>query len=73
MRNTFGRRTMARPIATRWRWPPDRFDGLRSRYGSRSRMRDASATFSSISFFGSFASFSGNSMFSRTVMCGYRA
>ena len=33
IRNTFGERTIARPIATRWRWPPDRFAGLRSRCG----------------------------------------
>ena len=29
-RNTFGCRTMARPIATRWRWPPESCRGLRS-------------------------------------------
>ena len=29
-RNTAGWRTMARPIATRWRWPPDSSRGLRS-------------------------------------------
>ena len=23
MRNAFGSRTIARPIATRWRWPPE--------------------------------------------------
>ncbi len=29
-RNTFGSRTMARPMATRWRWPPESWRGLRS-------------------------------------------
>ena len=28
-RNTFGSRTMARPMATRWRWPPESCVGLR--------------------------------------------
>ena len=36
MRNTCGSRTMARPMATRWRWPPDSALGLRSRYWVRS-------------------------------------
>ena len=30
MRNAFGSRTIARPIATRWRWPPESSAGLRS-------------------------------------------
>ena len=30
IRKTFGRRTIARPIATRWRWPPESALGLRS-------------------------------------------
>ena len=30
-RNTCGSRTMARPIATRWRWPPDSWLVRRSR------------------------------------------
>ena len=30
-RNTCGLRTMARPIATRWRWPPESSRGLRCR------------------------------------------
>ena len=30
IRKTFGRRTIARPIATRWRWPPESAFGLRS-------------------------------------------
>ena len=73
MRNAEGLRTMARPMATRWRWPPDRFAGLRSRCCSRSRMRAASETFSLTSSLGTLASLSAKPMFSRTVMCGYSA
>ena len=36
IRNTCGSRTMARPSATRWRWPPDSCLGLRcSRFAGR--------------------------------------
>ena len=66
----FGSRTIARPIATRWRWPPDRFAGLRARCSVRSRMSAASWTLRSISAFGTFFSFSANPMLSATVMCG---
>ena len=45
IRNTLGSRTIARPIATRWRWPPDSALGLRSRYGSRSSSAAVSRTF----------------------------
>ena len=38
-RNTFGLRTMARPMATRWRWPPESCRGLRSSSSVMSRMR----------------------------------
>ena len=44
-----GLRTMARPIATRWRWPPERWAGLRSSSSVSSRMSAASSTCSSIS------------------------
>src|SRR5438067_1103437 len=44
MRNARGWRTMARPMATRWRWPPDRAFGLRFRYSPRPRMWAARAT-----------------------------
>src|SRR5215203_4442101 len=30
IRNTWGSRTIARPMATRWRWPPESCLGLRS-------------------------------------------
>src|SRR5881397_2273332 len=42
MRNTCGWRTIARPIATRCRWPPESAFGLRARYGSRSSSFEAS-------------------------------
>ena len=35
MRKTFGLRTIARPMATRWRWPPESTLGLRSSSSSR--------------------------------------
>ena len=44
IRNAWGCRTIARPIATRCRCPPDSCRGLRSSSGSSSRMRAASAT-----------------------------
>src|SRR4029079_9232727 len=44
IRYTFGLRTIARPIATCWRCPPERFLRLRFRYGPRSRTRAASRT-----------------------------
>ena len=43
MRKTFGSRTIARPMATRWRWPPERALGLRSRYWVMSRISAALA------------------------------
>ena len=40
-RKATGLRTMARPMATRWRWPPESWPGRRSRSGSISSMRAA--------------------------------
>ena len=51
-RNTFGCRTMARPMATRWRWPPESWRGLRSSSGPISRICAASFTRVLISVFG---------------------
>ena len=73
IRNTDGSRTIARPIATRWRWPPERLAGLRSRCCWRSRIFAASSTFALRSASGTPASSSAKPMFSRTVMCGYSA
>ena len=55
IRNTCGWRTIARPSATRWRWPPESACGLRFRYGSMPRASRSRLTRSSISAFGSFA------------------
>ena len=70
MRNTAGSRTIARPSATRWRWPPESSFGLRSRSFSRLRIPAASLTRFSMSALGTFRSFSPNAMLSRTDMCG---
>ena len=51
-RNTCGCLTMARPIATRCRWPPDSSFGCRSSSGSSPRMRAARLTCLAISSFG---------------------
>ena len=48
-RNSFGVRTIARPMATRWRWPPESSAGRRSSSGSSDSIRLASATRSAIS------------------------
>src|ERR1700745_1347974 len=43
-RNTCGWRTIARPMATRWRWPPESSRGFRSRNGASSRIAAALST-----------------------------
>jgi multiple sugar transport system ATP-binding protein len=58
------RMEIARPMATRCRWPPDSCDGLRSSRSSIFRMRAASRIFSSRSFCGIRAIFSANPKFS---------
>ena len=73
IRNTDGSRTMARPIATRCRWPPDSCPGLRSSQSVRPRISAASLTLARSSSLGSLRSFSAKPMFSATVMCGYSA
>ena len=73
MRNATGLRTIARPIATRWRCPPESALGLRCRYSVRPR---DSAAFSTRTFASSLdtpAQVSGKAMFWATDMCGYRA
>jgi hypothetical protein len=54
-RNTCGLRTIARPIATRWRWPPDRSLGLRCSRCSMCSSFAAFCTSRSISAFGTLA------------------
>ena len=61
---------MARPMATRWRWPPESAFGLRSSNSVMSRMRAASVTRALISGFGKCFSRRPNDMLSATVMCG---
>ncbi len=70
IRNTCGWRTIARPIATRWRWPPESSFGFRSRYGVRSSSLAAHATRSLIRLFDSLRSRSPKAMFSATERCG---
>jgi hypothetical protein len=70
IKKTCGWRTMARPIATRWRWPPESALGLRSRNGLRSRISAASSTRRRISSLGRPAILSAKPMLSATVMWG---
>ncbi len=70
MRKTCGLRTMARPMATRWRWPPESALGLRSRYWVRSSIFAASSTFRRMVALSSPAILSAKPMLSATVMCG---
>ena len=58
IRNAFGSRTIARPIATRWRWPPESAAGWRSSSSSSPRSSAARATRSAISRFGVLRTFS---------------
>jgi hypothetical protein len=70
MRKALGLRTMARPMATRWRCPPDRLAGLRRSCSSRSSRVAALPTFSRMRAFGVRAIFSAKPMFWATFMCG---
>ena len=70
IKNTAGSRTIARPSATRWRWPPESSFGLRSRSAPSWIVSAASLTRRSISAFGTLRSFNPNARFSRTDMCG---
>ncbi|MNT47915.1 hypothetical protein D3C72_1846690 [compost metagenome] len=56
-RNTCGWRTMARPMATRWRWPPESSRGLRSSRWPSSRILAALSTRTLISAVGTLAIF----------------
>ena len=58
IRNAFGSRTIARPIATRWRWPPESAAGLRSSSSSSPRSWAARATRSVTSRFAVLRTFS---------------
>jgi len=62
--------TSARPIATRWRWPPESCAGLRSSSGSICSMRAAQAIRRSTSAPSIFWLASPNLRFPRTVLVG---
>lgn len=69
MRKADGWREIARPMATRWRSPPESWPGSRSRTRS---IPSILAVFSMRSLWSArgFSSFSGKPMFSRLVMVG---
>ena len=66
IRKAFGSRTIARPMATRWRWPPESWAGLRSSRSVSSSISAASCTRRARSDFETFAIFSGKAMLSAT-------
>ena len=55
---------MARPNATRWRWPPDSWRGFRRRYSWMPRISAASCTRFWISVLSNFRIFRPNAMLS---------
>src|SRR5438105_4272413 len=69
-RKAAGSRTIARPMATRCRCPPESCFGRRSSNASMPRIPDAHVTRRVISAPGSFRSRKPSDRFSRTVMCG---
>ena len=73
IRNACGCRTIARPIATRWRWPPESCPGFRFSSAVRPRILAASSTRRLISSGGIFRIFSAKAMFRKTDMWGYSA
>ena len=73
MRKARGSRTSARPIATRWRWPPESAAGLRSISSPRPSIAAIRSTRSVISGLGTLRRRSPKARFSRTVLWGYSA
>ena len=73
IRHTGWLATMVRARATRWRWPPDRFAGLRSSSASSPTMRAAVSRRVNCSSGATRRTFKPNRMFSRTFKCGNRA
>src|SRR5262249_10265790 len=66
-----GRRTIARPIATRWRWPPESWLGRRPRCSVSSRRAAVSSTRRRSSAADTPPrTRSGKAMFSNTERCG---
>ena len=70
IRKTLGSRTIARPIATRCRWPPESWPGFLWSWSVMSRSSATSCTFCSRSLFFMWAIFSGKPMFAATVRYG---
>ena len=70
MRKTCGSRTIALPIATRWRCPPESVRGFLPRLSASPSVRAASVTLRWISGFGILRCLSPKAMLSNTVMCG---
>ena len=69
-RKTWGLRTIARPIATRWRSPPESCEGCLFSLSCSPSTAAASETRASISGAGVFTNLRPNDRFSRTVICG---
>ncbi len=67
IKNTRGSRTIARARATRWRWPPESWAGLRSSRVPRPRVSAARVTLVVRSSLSTPRWRSGNSMFLATV------
>jgi len=70
MRNACGLRTSARPIATRWRCPPESVRGRLPSTWSSPSIRAASWTRAPISGLGTFRILSPKAMFLNADMCG---
>src|ERR1700722_1776117 len=72
-RKSFGSRTSARPMATRWRCPPDNWPGLRLRSGSICNSEATRAIAAFCSGLGTPRLSMPKVMFWRAVMVGYSA
>jgi hypothetical protein len=70
IRKARGSRTIARPIATRWRCPPDSVRGFFFSTSDRPRVRAACVTRRSISGLSTPRIFSAKAMLSYALMCG---
>ena len=73
IRNSRGLRTIARAIATRWRWPPESFAGLRSSSASSCSICATLSTRGCQLLFSSLRTFMPKVMLSRTDRWGNRA
>ena len=73
IRNALGARTIARPIATRWRCPPDRSAASPEVLAEIERRGDASHERAGPHPWAPGRQVGGNAMFSKIDMCGYSA